>query len=373
MKILIRQFLGANHSWGVIGREMARALLKKQHDVKLYSTDGIDHLPRDLMPYLIGYSDGNPSGKMYGNQPGPNYDACISYTCMKNFSRYLSHSKKNRFGIWSYEWAGVNALPTGFAQQHVYCDTLLPPSESSMETFANSGVPKNKMQVLSHGINGAQFGQATTISLPTKKKFKILSNIAQNHKRKNISGLLTAYGKAFTIDDDVCLLLKARPKRAVQTFDIDLNEYLNSFYKQFPKHAEVKLITNYIDDISVLYRSIDAVFTMSHTECFYIPGLEGLASGKVNICPNYGGQKDFLTTDNSLLIEGDEVEAEPTSMYWEQKRGTKWFMPNMESAIEQLRKAYSDFSLLNAELEKQRMNICDHYDWSKIVDQIPFE
>ena len=54
MKILIRQFLGKNHSWSVCGWGIANSLISKNHHVDLFSTDGIENLPANLKPNLIG-------------------------------------------------------------------------------------------------------------------------------------------------------------------------------------------------------------------------------------------------------------------------------------------------------------------------------
>ena len=98
MKILIRQFLGQQHSWSVTGWGIASSL-KKKHDVHLFSTDGIKNTPNYLKNNIIGYTELN-SQKVYGKLPDNNYDCQISYTAMKNFQPYLSHGSKNRFGIW---------------------------------------------------------------------------------------------------------------------------------------------------------------------------------------------------------------------------------------------------------------------------------
>ena len=54
MRILIRQFLGKNHSWSVVGWGLADALIAMGHNVHLFSTDGIAHLPERLKSNLIG-------------------------------------------------------------------------------------------------------------------------------------------------------------------------------------------------------------------------------------------------------------------------------------------------------------------------------
>lgn len=366
MKILIRQFLGKNHSWSVFGWGMANALTSLGHEVDLFSTDGIKNLPLNLKNNLIGYFEENKNDKVYGRMPDTNYDCQISYTCMKNFPFLLANGSKNRLGVWCYEWAGKNVLPNGFAKHYKSCDTICAPSNFAKKIFIDSGVPESIVQVIPHGIDANKYKNTSTIKLPTNKKYKILANIAQNHLRKNIAGLLEAYGKAFTKEDDVCLILKSKHIVPQAHFEISLQEHLNNFYKKYPKHAELKLFTEFIEDISELYRSVDTVFTMSHCEGFFFPGLEALAAGKLVIAPNNGGQLDFLNINNSLLIEGKEVRANPNSMYWESKNDAIWFMPNIDDAVEKLKYGYNNFSELNDNITKNMNTIHQLYDWSNI-------
>lgn len=268
MRVLIRQFLGKNHSWSVCGWGIATALKQLGHQVDLFSTDGVQHLPEQLKENLIGYMEENQQ-TLHGNFPDSNYDCQISYTALKNFPYYFTHSNKNRFGIWLYEWGGINSLPTGFAKHYKSCDILCAPSNFGKKVFMDSGVPESHINVIPHGINSEQYSKDTKISLPTQKKFKILANIAQNHLRKNIPGMLEAYGKAFTNKDDVCLIIKGKEKPIVQTFDISLNKCINIFKQKFPNHGEIKIFTEFIPDISELYRSVDAVFTLAFAEGFF--------------------------------------------------------------------------------------------------------
>ena len=134
----------------------------------------------------------------------------ISYTSIKNFQGYFTHSKKNKFGIWAWEWAGKNCIANGFAKQYKYCDVLVSPSNFCKRVFMESGIPESIIKVIPHGIDVELFKKNETIKLPTNKKYKIGVVLAQNHLRKNIPGMLEAYGKAFNKDDDVCLIIKEK-------------------------------------------------------------------------------------------------------------------------------------------------------------------
>jgi glycosyltransferase involved in cell wall biosynthesis len=369
MKILIKQFLGKNHSWACFGWGIAKGFLEQNHDVHMFSTDGIKNFPSSLKSNLIGYVEEDLPNKIYGKLQDQVYDCQVSYTAMRNFPSYLSSGTKNRFGVWCYEWAGKNVLPVGFAKYYKSCDFVCPPSQFAKQVFMDSGIPETAIKVIPHGIISNDFKQTTTIDLKTNKKFKILANIAQNHLRKNIPGLLNAYGKAFTNKDDVCLIIKGSLKSNKNPFDESLKDCLKVFYEKYNNHAEVKVFTEFVDDISSIYRSVDAVFSLTFAEGFFFPGLEAIAAGKLVIAPNWGGHLDFLDTTNSLLINGKETRANPNSMYWESKPNAVWFESNMDDAVDKLRYAYNNFVEMNEKIELQRINVYQEYDWSNIAKQ----
>lgn len=370
MKILIFQFLGKSHSWSLTGQGIATALIQQGHEVHLFSTNGIEYFPKHLRSNLIGYCEENAAQTVYGRLPDKEYDMQISFTCLKNFPLYLKNGNRNRFGIWSFEWAGSNVLPTGWAKCHQFCDQLITHSKFAKQVFLDSGISENKIKIIPLGINSEQYRGTSTIQLPTKKKFKILANIAQCHLRKNIPGLLTSFGRSFTIKDDVVLILKAKHKEPKLQFEISLNQCLSDFNRQFPKHAEVKVYSEFLDDISALYRSVDCVFSISHSECFYMPGIEALTSGKINIAPRGTAFIDYLNDDNALLIEGKMGIADPMSMYWESKYNAQYFIPDINSAIEKLRYAYQNYETLNKGLEEKREMVLEKYSWKTIAKQI---
>jgi len=371
MKILIRQFLGKPHSWVVVGHGIAQSLIEQNHQVDLFSTDGKKHLPKHLENNLIGYIEENKPEKVFGRIPDEKYDCQISYTCMKNFPALLANGDKNRFGIWCYEWAGKNVLPNGFAKYYKFCDKILAPSNFAKQVFVDSGVPNDHITVVPHGILSNNYRKNDTIKLPTNKKFKLFANIAQLHLRKNIAGLLEAYGKAFTNKDDVCLILKAgKEEQCLKPFQVSLKKCLNEFKIKYPQHAEIKILNIFVDDMSALYRSIDAVVSLTHCEAFYFPGLEAMATGKLSIVSQWGGQLDFLNNDNALLISGCEVRADPKSMYWESKNNAIWFKPSIDDAVDKLRYAEKNFKALNAKIKLQQEDVLIKYDWRNITKQI---
>ena len=127
--------------------------------------------------------------------------------------------------------------------------------------------------------------------------------------RKGTDLLLDAYRKAFTRDDDVCLVLKDHSR--------DL------FYRE--NHARDRIAelradsvapeVVHLDDflpepeLAALYRSCDAAVFPYRAEGFCLPILEAMACGTPAIVPDFGACLDFCTADTSYLVKARRIRA----------------------------------------------------------------
>lgn len=355
MKVCFEQFLSKNHSWSIVGQSLARSLIRAGHEVDLKSTNGYEHFPEDLKPYVK-------------EQLHQNYDMQLSYTAMINFPNYLSHGNKNRFGIWNYE---TPILPEGFAKFYKATSKFLPSSEFSKQIFMQNHIPEEHMTVVPHGIDLEQFKTTEKFPLKTNKKYKILANIAQPHIRKNIPGLLEAFGKAFTKNDDVCLVAKVviKSKKEMQ-FEVSFLDVLSDFKKRYPNHAQIEIINQFIPNIATLYNACDIVFSMTHTECFWLPGIESFAANKLTIVSNYGGQLDFMNENNSLLVNGKLERAPRAMQYWVSSPYAATFIPNIDEAAVKLKYAVQNYDELLQKFSPSMKETASKLTWDHAVDQI---
>lgn len=357
MKILIHQFLGNNHSWSLVGQNIARALIKQGKKVDLFSTNGYNFFPDDLKQFII-------------DKPADIYDCQISYTAMKNFPTHLKYGNKNRFGIWCYEFASKNALPTGFAKFHSYCDMVLPPSQFAKQVFADSGVPEDKMQVIPHGVDFIQLDEAVPFKLKTKKSTTIGMIIGQVHRRKNLPDMLEMFGKAFTNKDDVCLVIKVQDRDPQQPFELSFKNIISYFKNKYPNHAEIEVIKDFIPNIFSIYKACDIMFYATNCEGFGLISLEALACGKINITSNYGGVLDFCNSDNSLLINGKSFIVPSNYLYWSQKHNTTAFAPDIDDGVEKLKFAVQNKEMLLKRASDHSKLIRSKYHWDSVAGQI---
>lgn len=372
MKICWFGFLGKNHSWSIVAQNISRELVKLGHKVDLFSTNGDQHFPEDLRPYLKGFIEENtlvtPENfpQVVASKLETDYDMQLSYTALRNFDNYFVRGNKNRFGIWNYE---TTVLPKAFAKYARGVDKVCPSSQFSKDIFTQNGMTDDKQVVIPHGIHLDRFQNLGKYSLKTNKKYKILCNIAQPHLRKNIPGLLKAWGKAFTKTDDVCLVLKISKKSPNPMFDVPFNEIFNSFKKEFKNHAEIEIIDTFITDIETLYNACDVVFTMTHAECFWMPGLEGFAANKIVISPRYGGQLDFMNDDNSILIEGKTIRADNRMQYWEPSPYAAVFDPSTDDAAKKLKDVIANYGDYHKKFSPKMQELLPDYSWTKVAER----
>jgi glycosyltransferase involved in cell wall biosynthesis len=376
MKICWFGFLGCNHSWSIVAQNISRELIALGHKVDLFSTNGTSNFPEDLKPYLKGYIEENQPitttnyDSLVTNKLDKNYDMQLSYTALKNFEHYFIRGDKNRFGIWNYE---TTILPKSFAKYYKYVDKVLPSSNFSKKIFTDNGIPEENQVMIPHGIHLNRFSNLGKYPLKTKKKYKILCNIAQPHLRKNIPAMLESFSRAFTKEDDVCLVLKISKKSANNSnasFDVNFNKIYNDWNKKFKNHGEVEIIDTFITDIEPLYNACDVIFTMANTECFWMPGLEGFAANKIVVAPRYGGQLDYMNDDNSILIGGKIIRADNRMQYWEPSPYAACFEPDVNECALKLKDVISNYDDYINKFSPNMKALLPNYTWRKVAEKI---
>lgn len=345
MKIYFKNFLRQNHSWAIVTQNLARNLTQ-DHDVSMYPTDEGKCYPSDLEPYLK-------------NKP-EQYDVAISYTAMHNFQKYLSMGKK-KLGIWCSE---TNYIPQNFIAYSKYADLILPPSNWSKDIFIKNGVSKDKLKVIPHGYSYND--NVIPYDLGTNKKCKFLMVLGQLHYRKGIDLILESIGRTFTNKDDVCFVFKVALKSPSKPFEIDFNIEINKFKKKFPNHPEIKIIHNFIEDLSSLYKACNISYSLSRGEAFHIPSLDGLVANHIVISPNYGGALDFLNKDNSVLIEGKLNRVPLIYQYWQPSPKAEMFEINLDDACNKLKYVVDNFDNLKFNIN----DVKEKFSWKNAAKEL---
>lgn len=193
-------------------------------------------------------------------------------------------------------------LRKDFAELFAKADQIWTPSNYSRQCMLNSGLDFNKVQILPNGIDPQLFTPiGEKFKLNTYKKLKFLY-CGGTIYRKGIDILLRAYIRAFTRDDEVCLVVK---DMGGESFYRGQNaEQMIQEIQKNPYAPEIIYIKEYLteEQIASLYRACDIFVSPYRGEGFSLPTLEAMACGLPVIVTKGGATDDFTINTFALKI-----------------------------------------------------------------------
>lgn len=366
-------------SWAYVMSRLAQAFEEQGNNVYFQSTNGLsnnqdEYLSEErMLKSVVELQKFGP-----GKKP---ISIDLTYTVPQNFpKRFLSNSK-HKCAIYNYE---VTYWHPEWKRFYGLVDFYFPSSNFSAEVFYINGVPKEKIFVIPHGIDTRVFNpEVPKIKLKTKKRYKFVSVVAP-HFRKNIPLLLEAYCRAFTNEDDVCLVLKTKvykhsdgqydmqknPKGR-KAFEIVLGDVFRELAKKYGKRMpEIELLSGHVENVASIYNACDCHITTTGSEGFGMPLLESMACELLSIAPNYSGQLDFMNEDNSLLIDYKMRYAKPFEQYWTFNPKSKIGEAKLDHTVEMMRRAYNEHDELMKKFRPNMRKTVEWFSWERAAQMI---
>lgn len=182
--------------------------------------------------------------------------------------------------------------------------------------------------------------------------------------RKGVDALLAAYGEAFSIDDDVSLVIK--------TFDNphnDLREQLAALKAQNPLYPHVVMIFGDISDaeMKALYGQCHVMVGPSFAEGYGLPFAEAMLTGIPVITTNWGGQLDFCNAGNSWLVDYRFERAGSHLGVW----SSAWARVDMPSLTQAMRDARAASPETRAAMAARgRKQLLARHKWSDVARRL---
>ncbi len=171
------------------------------------------------------------------------------------------------------------------------------------ETYVRSGVPADRVRLVPLGIDTSLFrpGVEKRLPLRTGKKFKFLF-VGGTIYRKGFDALLEAYGRAFTDQDDVCLVVKDMGGKSFYKGQTGEN-HLTRFREQ-PGAPEVEHLEQDLsaEEMPGLYAACDCLVHPYRGEGFGLPIAEAMACGLPVVVTGYGAALDYCDGERAYLI-----------------------------------------------------------------------
>lgn len=367
MNIRCHSWFAPNLSWADVCYYIINALDDLNHNTMVMSTNGFDEKrfkkPNKIIQSIIGLQHFGP-GK-------GQIDLDFCYTVPQNFpNRFLSNSIKKaaiynfEYKFWTPEWK----------KYYLFCDYFFPSSNFSAEIFAINGIPENKIFVIPHGVDLSEFNPSVApIKLKTDKKFKFVS-VCAPHARKKIDRLIGAYCATFKAQDDVCLVLKTKlhkSKESMAEYEINvediIKEHANKLGQNMPS---IEVIGGRIDSLAGLYTACDVNITATGAEGWYMPGLESMAAGLINIAPNYSGQLHYMNPTNAILVSGKMVPAQRKEQYWGFNSKNLSLDVDIAGLSDAMFSTYKNYNVLKDKMENNIKETSLAFSWSNAAQKI---
>lgn len=237
-------------------------------------------------------------------------------------------------------------LPAGWAEACRRLDEIWVPSTFNMEVFTAAGLPPSMVRVVPIGVDTDLFRPRERTRLPRgvrARRFRFLSVLTWQ-ERKGWDILVQAYLQEFRADEDVTLVLRARPLSG-RTYEVTstLHEFIRSRLRlSLARIPPIVLLEAHLmpRDLAFLYNSCDAFVLPSRGEGLGRPYLEAMASGLPTIGTNWSGNTDFMTAHNSYLIDIEGLEPVGAGVHPD-IRGHYWARPSVSHLRELMRHVYS--------------------------------
>jgi glycosyltransferase involved in cell wall biosynthesis len=142
---------------------------------------------------------------------------------------------------------------------------------------------------------------------PTLKSFSFVSVQSWGY-RKGSDVLIKAFCSAFTNKDDVSLVVLISERSRSQQEKI--RKEVEVITGEFPNKPHICICTKTVPEYQLpsFYKAFNAFVLPSRGEGFGLPYCEASLCGLPVIATNYSGCLDFLTKDNSYLVDFKEFE-----------------------------------------------------------------
>lgn len=261
----------------------------------------------------------------------------------------------------------TDRLPPGWVPKCNAMDEVWVPSRFNMETFARAGVKASKLRWVPAGVETNRFRPGLSpLEIPGRRKTNFLSIFEWSH-RKGWDVLLKGYIRQFHKDDDVSLTIKTSSRGQDVVGDI-LNLIEGELGNRVEETPPIILLEGFIanEQYPSLYASGDAFVLPTRGEGYGRPFLEAMACGKPVIGTRWSGQLDFMTDENSYLIDLESIVPVDQRMDFYFYAGHMWAEPSAEHLGELMARVVDRPDEAVRRAEQARQDMVSAWEWSLV-------
>jgi len=264
-----------------------------------------------------------------------------------------------------------------------YSDEIWVPSTANKEVFVSSGI-KKIIRVIPLGIDELIYFSDTQRSKnfggfvglfgkPVEEglcSFKFVTVIQWNF-RKGYDALLKSFVNAFTDKDDVCMVITTQYSK--ETVMNDLTQFLPR-----QDHLPQVVLYNHVIptiDMPAYYKQFDCYIHLSRGEGFSLTQIEAGACGLPVISCFHSGMTEYLTGENSYMIECPDLEKTCPKLnsiccYYQDQLMWKLGPKQIDQSIDHMKNVFSNYSSAKEKSKIFYKEIVDKYTWEKTTERV---
>lgn len=255
---------------------------------------------------------------------------------MEIYATYGNTIFNDRYNIGYWHWE-LPDFPDQWIESFTFVDEIWAPSTFVADAISiKSPVPVVKIP---HSINVKieQQRDRSYYELPEDSFiFLTMYDINSFSARKNPQASINAFKKAFKKDNlDVGLVVKVNVKNADSKEMKDLHELIGDY-------NNIYLIKEVLsrNDVNALINIVDSYISLHRSEGFGLGLAEAMFLGKPVIGTNWSSNTDFMTKDNSCLVNYTLINLEHT--YGPYESYQYWADPDVEHAASYMEKLFNN-------------------------------
>lgn len=310
----------------------------------------------------------------------PEIGICFHPPVLWNGTNFYNHYRQHNPGLNAFVGATMfetDRLPTGWAEACNGMDEVWVPTTFSYQTFARSGVDPAKLQIIPFGLDTHLFDPAvvTPIKIPGQRGFTFLS-VFQWNKRKGWDILIKAYLQAFSVIDDVCLVIRAYPD---QIKEPSIQQRIHAYVRQLGYNPAAIPPIIWLDqfvpekEMPALYAAADAFVLPTRGEGWGIPFMEAMAMELPVIATRWSAHLDFMSDANSYLIDIEglvPVDSDQTKENPFYTPDQQWAEPSLAETVRLMRHVFEHQAEARAKGVQARRHIQQNWTLKRTTDWI---
>jgi glycosyltransferase involved in cell wall biosynthesis len=203
----------------------------------------------------------------------------------------------------------------------------------------------------------------TELGLPNDFLFLFMLDYYSINARKNPIGVVEAFKRAFTPDDDVALLIKS-------VNGSNRRDALQRLQDATEGRSDIHIRDGYISapEKNALMANCDCYVSLHRSEGLGLTMAEAMSLGKPVIATGYSGNLAFMDDANSYLVRYSPTTIPPGCDPY--LPGVEWAEPDLDHAAELMRRVYDRPEESEAIGERARSDLLEQHSLDRTGDFI---